>query len=124
MRPAGVAIGNTGYCLVSVSPEIVPLSVLDVGGPSVTSPDEGLGESTPHQSAWRDRRLGHRPDQRELPRFLSPFSNHRTDALGCSHAEALTTAGGSLSETESSRDDSASWPLNVFASDEDAAAQW
>jgi hypothetical protein len=46
MRPAWVATGNTGHCLVSVSPEIVPLSGVEVGGPSVPVPTK-VSENPP-----------------------------------------------------------------------------
>jgi hypothetical protein len=46
MRPAWVATGNRGHCLVSVSPEMVPLSVLEVGGPSVPVPTK-VSENPP-----------------------------------------------------------------------------
>ena len=41
-----MATGNRGHCLVSVSPEMVPLSVLDVGGPSVPVPTK-VSENPP-----------------------------------------------------------------------------
>jgi len=46
MRLAWAATGNRGYCLVSVSPEMDPLSVLDVGGPSVPVPTK-VSENPP-----------------------------------------------------------------------------